>query len=150
MIEVNHPEISVRRQCQLIGLSRASFYMKPVGETALNLQLMRLIDEQYLRTPFYGYPRMTIALRRAGYEVNSKRVARLMQKMGLQALFPQRKTTIAAKDHKIYPYLLRGLSITYSDQVWSTDITYVPMATGFMYLVAISTFSCRQRATRSR
>ena len=137
MIEVNHPEISVRRQCQLIGLSRASFYMKPAGETPLNLCLMRLIDEQYLETPFYGYPRMTVHLQRSGYPVNRKRVARLMRKMGLQALFPSQRTTITAPGHKIFPYLLRGMVITHPNQVWSTDITYVPMATGFMYLVAI-------------
>lgn len=137
MINPQHPDISIRRQCQLIDLNRASFYMKPAGETTLNLNLMRLIDEQYLKTPFYGYPRMTAQLRQAGYSVNPKRVARLMQKMGLKALFPKRKTTLPAKDHKIYPYLLRGMAITHCDQVWSTDITYVPMRTGFMYLVAI-------------
>ena len=103
----------------------------------MNLQLMRLIDEQYLETPFYGYRRMTAHLRRAGFAVNPKRVARLMQKMGLQGLFPRRKTTIPAPGHTIYPYLLRGLAITHPDQVWSTDITYVPMTSGFMYLVAI-------------
>jgi len=137
MIDIQHPELSMRRQCELIGLNRASFYRKPAGETALNLQLMRRIDEQYLQTPFYGYPRMTAYLRRAGFVVNPKRVARLMQKMGLQGLFPRRKTTIPAAGHMIYPYLLRGLAITHPDQVWSTDITYVPMTTGFMYLVAI-------------
>jgi len=137
MIDRQHPELSIRRQCDLIGLNRASFYMQPAGETAMNLRLMRLIDEQYLQTPFYGYPRMTAHLRRAGFAVNPKRVARLMQKMGLQGLFPRRKTTIPAPGHTIYPYLLRGLAITHRDQVWSTDITYVPMTTGFMYLVAI-------------
>ncbi len=137
MIDTQHPELSIRRQCDLIGLNRASFYMKPAGETAMNLHLMRLIDEQYLQTPFYGYPRMTAYLRRAGFSVNPKRVARLMQKMGLQGLFPRRKTTTPAPGHTIYPYLLRGVEITHPDQVWSTDITYVPMTAGFMYLVAI-------------
>jgi putative transposase len=137
MIETKHSEISIRRQCELIGLNRSSFYTKPAGETSLNLHLMRLIDEQYLKTPFYGYPRMTAHLRRIGYDINSKRVARLMQKMGLKALFPRRKTTISAQGHKIYPYLLRGMTITHNNQVWSTDITYVPMRNGFMYLVAI-------------
>jgi putative transposase len=137
MIDTQYPELSIRRQCDLIGLNRATFYMMPAGETAMNLQLMRLIDEQYLETPFYGYPRMTAHLRRAGFAVNPKRVARLMQKMGLQGLFPRRKTTVPAPGHTIYPYLLRGLAITHPDQVWSTDITYVPMTTGFMYLVAI-------------
>src|SRR3972149_9657249 len=90
-------------------------YMTPAGETAMNLQLMRLIDEQYLETPFYGYPRMTAHLRRAGFAVNPKRVARLMQKMGLQGLFPRRKTTIPAPGHTSYPYLLHGLAITHPD-----------------------------------
>jgi len=137
MIDITHSEISIRRQCELIGLNRSSFYMKPAGETAFNLHLMRLIDEQYLRTPFYGYRRMTVHLKRAGFDVNPKRIARLMQKMGLEGVFPRRKTTMSAPNHKIYPYLLRGVDITHPDQVWSTDITYVPIRTGFMYLVAI-------------
>lgn len=137
MIERKHPDISVRRQCALIGLNRSTFYTEPVGESALNLRLMRLIDEQYLRTPFYGYPKMTVELQRQGYAVNRKRVARLMQKMGLQALVPYQKLSQPAPGHPIYPYLLRGLSIMHSDQVWSTDITYIPMVQGFMYLVAI-------------
>ncbi|MBN1451579.1 MAG: IS3 family transposase, partial [Anaerolineales bacterium] len=137
MIDTQHPERSIRRQCHLIGLNRTAFYTKPAEETALNLQLMRLIDEQYLQTPFYGYPRMTAHLHWAGFAVNPKRVARLMQNMGLQGLFPRRKMTIPTPGHTIYPYLRRGLAITRPDQVWSTDITYVPMTTGFMYLVAI-------------
>jgi putative transposase len=108
-----------------------------VGESALNLHLMRLIDEPYLRTPFYGYPKMTVELQRQGYAVNRKRVARLMQKMGLQALVPYQKLSQPAPGHQIYPYLLRGLAIIRPDQVWSTDITYIPMRQGFMYLVAI-------------
>jgi len=137
MIETNHPELSIRRQCQLIGLNRATYYTQPAGETSFNLRLMRVIDEQYLRTPFYGYPKMTAELRRQGYVVNRKRVARLMQLMGLQAVFPRRSLTQPAPGHTIYPYLLRGLAITYPNQVWSADITYIPMALGFMYLVAI-------------
>lgn len=137
MIEPTHPDLSIRRQCELIGLNRSTFYTEPAGESAFNLHLMRLIDEQYLRTPFYGYPRMTAELRRQGYKVNPKRVARLMQKMGLQALFPRQKLSQSAEGHKIYPYLLRNLPITYPDQVWSADITYIPMAVGFMYLVAV-------------
>jgi putative transposase len=137
MIETTHPELSIRRQCELIGLNRATFYVEPAGETAFNLHLMRLIDKQYLRTPFYGYPRMTVELRRQGHEVNRKRVARLMQKMGLQAVFPRQKLSQPAPGHKIYPYLLRGLPITYPDQVWSADITYIPLVQGFMYLGAI-------------
>jgi putative transposase len=137
MIETHHPDLSIRRQCELIRLNRSTFYTEPAGETAFNLHLMRRIDEQYLRTPFYGYPRMTAALRRKGYTVNRKRVARLMQKMGLQAVFPRQKLSQPAPGHKIYPYLLRGLSITQPNQVWSADITYSPLVQGFMYLVAI-------------
>jgi putative transposase len=137
MIECDHLDISVRRQCALIGLNRSIFYSELVGESTLNLHLMRLIDEQYLRTPFYGYPKMTIELQRQGYTVNHKRVARLMRKMGLQALVPYQKLSQPTPGHQIYPYLLRGLAITRSDQVWSTDITYIPMVHGFMYLVAI-------------
>ena len=98
---------------------------------------MRLIDEQYLKRPFYGWPRMTAHLRRQGYAVNHKRVQRLMQKMGIQAIYPRPKTTTRSPEHKIYPYLLRNLAITRPCQVWSSDITYVPMPRGFMYLVAI-------------
>jgi putative transposase len=98
---------------------------------------MRLIDEQYLRTPFYGWPRMTASLRRQGYAVNTKRVRRLMQKMGLQAIYPKPKTTRASQERKTYPYLLRGLAIHQPNFVWSADITYVPMRQGFMYLVAV-------------
>jgi putative transposase len=108
-----------------------------VGESAENLHLMRRIDEQYTQTPFYGWPRMTAFLRRAGYAVNHKRVQRLMQKMGLQAIYPKPKTSTAIKEHKVYPYLLRGLEVTQPEQVWSADITYIPLRHGFMYLVAV-------------
>jgi len=137
MIELNHPELSVRRQCDLIGLNRATYYRQPSGETAFNLHLMRLIDEEYTRTPFYGYRKMTARLRMQGHEVNRKRVARLMRLMGLQAIYPGPRTSTAHPQHKKYPYLLRGLSITRPNQVWSADITYIPMPTGFMYLVAV-------------
>jgi len=137
MIEPGHPEISIRRQCELVGLNRASYYYTPASESPLNLELMRCIDEQYLKTPFYGWPRMTAQLRRIGYEVNHKRIQRLMQLMGLQAIHPKRRTTIADSGHRIYPYLLRGRKIVRPNQVWSTDITYVPMTQGFMYLTAI-------------
>lgn len=137
MIEPAHPDFSLRRQCELLGLPRSTWYYQPVGESAANLQLMRLIDEQYLRTPFYGWPRMTACLRRAGHAVNHKRVQRLMAKMGLQAIYPKPKTSTAAKGHTIYPYLLRGLAIGRPNLVWSADITYVPMRQGFLYLVAV-------------
>lgn len=137
LIELNHPELSIRRQCELLGLNRSSFYYQPAGETALNLTLMRLIDVQYTQTPFYGWPKMTIYLQQLGYPINHKRVQRLMQVMGLQAIYPKPRTSTPAPGHKIYPYLLRGLKITRPNQVWSADITYVPLPKGFMYLVAI-------------
>lgn len=137
MIEPHHPDISIRRQCELIGLNRSTYYYEPAGESAFNLHLMRLIDEQYLKTPFYGWPKMTAHLRRAGYKVNPKRIRRLMRLMGLRAIYPEPRTTVPSAGHKVYPYLLRGLEITRPNQVWSADITYVPLLHGFMYLVAI-------------
>src|SRR5690606_39315836 len=123
LVEPDHPALSLRRQCELLGLNRSSLYYEPVGESAENLHLMRLIDEQYLRTPFYGWPRMTAHLRRQGYAVNAKRIRRLMQKMGLQAIYPKPKTSRADKKHKKYPYLLRGLAITRPNFVWCADST---------------------------
>ena len=137
MIEPEHPQLSIRRQCELVGLNRSTFYYTPVPESELNLRLMRLIDAQYTKTPFYGRRRMTVYLRREGYEVNPKRVQQLMQKMGLQAIYPKPRTSIAAKGHRVYPYLLRNLAIVRPNQVWSADITYIRMQRGFMYLVAI-------------
>ena len=120
-----------------LGLNRSTYYYVPATESSLNLQLMRLIDEQYMRTPFYGWPRMTIYLQNQGYAINHKRVQRLMTKMGIQALYPKPSLSKASDAHKIYPYLLRNLAITHPNQVWSTDITYLPMPNGFMYLVAV-------------
>lgn len=138
MIDTTHAELSIRRQCDLIGLNRSTFYWQPASESALNLALMRLIDQEYTRAPFYGYRKMTVRLNRQhGYEVNHKRVARLMRKMSLQAVYPQPRTSISNQQHKKYPYLLRGLNINRPNQVWAADITYVPMPHGFMYLVAI-------------
>ncbi len=138
LIEPGHPELSLRRQCELIGLTRSAWYREPAQESAENLHLMRLIDEQYTRTPFYGWPRMTVYLREdVGLSVNHKRVQRLMQLMGLQAIFPKSRTTIPGTAHQIYPYLLRGMTIDHPNQVWSADITYIQMVHGFMYLVAI-------------
>lgn len=138
LLEPGYPSLSVRRQCELIGLNRSSYYYQPIPESPLNLTLMRLIDEQYLETPFYGYLKMTRHLREnKGYRVNHKRVYRLMQQMGLRAVVPRPHTSRPHPEHKIYPYLLRGLKITRPNQVWSTDITYIPMQRGFMYLVAV-------------
>ncbi|WP_458775617.1 IS3 family transposase [Desulforhopalus sp. 52FAK] len=135
-VEVS-PEYSIRRQCRLAGVSRSSVYYNPAAETDENLKLMRLIDEQYLRHPEFGYPRMTDWLRDKGYQVNHKRVARLMRLMGLQAITPGPHTSKPAPGHKIYPYLLRNMDIEAVDQVWSMDITYIPMRYGFMYLAAV-------------
>ncbi|NWG72691.1 MAG: IS3 family transposase, partial [Parvularculaceae bacterium] len=137
LIEQDHPNLSIRRQCELLDLNRASFYYQPASTSPLNLELMRLIDQQYRQTPFYGWPRMTAHLRHLGYVINAKRVRRLMQVMGLQAVYPKPATSKPAPEHKIYPYLLRGLAITRPNQVWSSDITYIPLPGGFMYLVAI-------------
>jgi putative transposase len=129
--------LSVRRQCELLGLSRSSLYYEPGGEAAEDLRLMRLIDEQYTARPFYGSRRMTIRLNEQGEGVNRKRVQRLMRMMGLEAIYPKPRLSLAGKGHRIYPYLLRGVTVERRDQVWSTDITYVPMPSGFMYLAAV-------------
>jgi putative transposase len=120
-----------------LDLARSSYYYEPVAESAENLGLMRLLDAQYLETPFFGSRQMTAHLVRTGHHVNRKRVQRLMRVMGLEGLFPGRKTTVPAKGHKVYPYLLRGLTIDRPDQVWCSDITYVPLRHGFLYLVAV-------------
>lgn len=144
-IEPDHPSLSVARQCALIGLSRASYYRgEPTsGEEAENLQLMRLIDEEYTRHPFYGSRKMVLWLHRQGHEVNRKRVQRLMRRMGLQSVAPKPNTSRPAPSHKVYPYLLRGLEITRPDQVWCTDITYIRLAKGFVYLTAVMDWHSR-------
>ncbi len=137
LVEPDHPELSIRRQCALLGLSRASYYYAAAPEDPVNLQLMRRIDRQYLETPFYGWPKMTIALRQQGYVVNGKRVRRLMRQMGLQAITVRKRPTTSTPGHRIYPYLLRNMAVEQPNQVWCADITYVPMPRGFLYLVAI-------------
>lgn len=126
LIEVGHAALSVRRQCALLGLSRSSLYYAPAEETAENLRLLRRLDEQYTACPFYGSRRMTAWLLAQGETVNRKRVQRLLRLMGLEALYPKPRLSVAGRGHRIYPYLLRGVSIERVDQVWSTDITYVP------------------------
>jgi putative transposase len=128
--------LSVRRQCELLGLNRSSVYYAVVPEAGENLRLMRRIDEQYLACPFYGSRRMTAWLVSQGEEVNRKRVQRLMRLMGLEAIYPKPRLSMAGRGQRIYPYLLRGVVIERPNQVWSADITYVPLATGFMYLAA--------------
>jgi putative transposase len=130
-------ELSVVRQCELLSLNRSSVYYRPVGESALNLELMRLIDQQYTVTPFYGSRRMAAWLQRQGYDVNRKRVQRLMRLMGIEALHPRPNTSRPNEEHKICPYLLQDVTIVRPNQVWATDITYIRMRHGFIYLVAI-------------
>jgi putative transposase len=137
LVEPEHPELSIRRQCELLGLSRSTYYLGPARASEGDLRLMRLIDQQFLRTPFYGSRRMTVFLARSGEAVNRKRVRRLMALMGLEAVHPRPRTTLAAPGARAYPYLLRDRVLTHADEVWSSDITYVPMRHGFMYLTAV-------------
>jgi putative transposase len=133
-----HPsELSVARQCDLLGLQRSSYYYRPVQTDPFNLELMHAIDRIYTRRPIFGVRRIQEMLRREGKIVNHKRVHRLMQVMGIQAIYPRRSLSAPGKPHRIYPYLLRGLRILHPDQVWSTDITYLPLRGGFVYLVAV-------------
>jgi putative transposase len=136
MIEHEHP-LSLVNQCDLLELHRSGLYYRPVAVAKEDLVLMGLLDKQYLKTPFYGYRKMTKFLQGQGYQVNHKRVRRLMQLMGIEAIYPRPNTSQPNQAHKVYPYLLKGLSITKANQVWATDITYVPMERGFMYLIAI-------------
>lgn len=137
-------EVSILRQCQLMQISRSSYYYQGKGESPQNLKLMRIIDEQYLRTPWYGSRQMARHLRRQGHSVNRKRIKRLMQKMGIEAVYQKPRTSDPHPAHKIFPYLLRGMTIDRPNQVWCTDITYVPMRQGFLYLVAIMDWYSRR------
>jgi putative transposase len=131
-IEPEHKRITIARQCELLGLARSTRYYRPAGESAENLALMRRIDEQYLRTPFYGSRKLSEVL-----GVNRKCIQRLMRVMGIEAIYPKRRATWPGAGHKIYPYLLRNVEVTRHNQVWASDITYVPLRHGFLYLVAV-------------
>ena len=144
MVKPDYPELSIQSQCQLLGISRSSYYYQPQDISDEELRLLRLLDEQYLKTPFYGSRKMTIYLRSLGYAVNRKRVIRLMHQLGLQTIYAKKRTTIPNPNHKTYPYLLRGLDIIHSNQVWCTDITYLPMRKGHFYLVAIMDWYSRK------
>ena len=137
MIEAGHPELSVRRQCELLGLSRSSRYYQPAPETADNLRLMRLLDGEYTAHPFLGSRRLTRWLIKQGEAVNRKRVQRLMRLMGLEAIYPKPKLSVAGRGQRIYPYLLRNLKVGTVNQVWGIDITYIRLQSDWMYLVAI-------------
>lgn len=144
MIATDHPRLSIRRQCELVSISRASFYRQPAGESTENLELMRLIDEAFMEMPWYGSRQMARHLRRLGWRVGRKRVRRLMKKIGLVAIYQAPKTSEPHPQHKIYPYLLRHLRIDHPDQVWCADVTYIPMRRGFLYLAAIMDWFSRK------
>jgi len=143
MIDRCHDELSVVRQCELLDISRSSVYYNPVQVGEYELELMGLIDRQYLHTPFYGSRKMAASLKRQGHQVNRKRVQRLMRRMGIEAIYRRPRTSTPDSGHKVYPYLLRGLQIDKVNQVWATDITYIPMARGFMYLVCVMDWHSR-------
>jgi putative transposase len=144
MLKPDYPGLSLSGQCSILGISRSSVYYKKRPSKSTNLELMRLIDEQYLKTPFYGSRSMRNYLRRLGHKVNRKRVQRLMRLMGLEAVYPKPKTSKPHPEHKVYPYLLKGLAIERPNQVWAADITYIPMRRGFMYLVAVMDWYSRK------
>ena len=143
-IAPEHPHLSVARQCALLGISRSGLYYARVGENGANLALMRLIDEQFLETPFYGARQMMRHLRRSGHCVGRARVRRLMRRMGLAAVYQKPRTSVPHPDHAVFPYLLRDLSIERANQVWCADITYIPMRRGFLYLVAVMDWVSRK------
>ena len=144
MIERDHSNLSIGKQCKLLSISRSSFYYKAKGETVMNLNLMLQIDKQFLETPFFGVRQMTWHLRNEGHLVNEKRIRRLMRLMGLMPIYQKPNTSKAAKGRKIYPYLLRGMRVDRPNQVWCADITYLPMRRGFLYLVAIMDWHTRK------
>lgn len=145
MVEKDHANgLSIGRQCDLLLISRSSYYYEATGESLFNLELMRLIDEQFLETPWYGARQMARHLRRQGYGVSRKRIGRLMRKMGLSAIYQKPNTSKPHPEHTIYPYLLRGMAIDKPNKVWCADITYIPMRRGFLYLVAIMDWYSRK------
>jgi putative transposase len=144
MIEAGHAQLSIVRQCELLLVNRSGFYHRPVGETPETLALMRLIDAQFLETPWYGARQMARHLRRDGHVVGRKRMRRLMALMGLAPIYQRPRTTIPHPEHRIWPYLLRGLTIDRPNLVWCADITYIPMRRGFLYLVAVMDWATRR------
>ena len=144
LVEPENEKISVVRQCQLLGINRTGIYYRGKPQSVKDGNLMRLIDEQYTRTPFYGYRRMTVYLQNLGFVVNHKRVRRLMRKLGLEAIYPKPNLSKpGGKDHLTYPYLLKGIAVEYSDHVWATDITYIRLGSGFVYLLVIMDWHSR-------
>lgn len=137
LVEASNKDVYISRQCELLGISRSSYYYHPKSESEENLSIMREIDKQYLATPFYGVRKIWAHLRSLKIRINIKRVRRLMRLMGLEAIYCKPKTSVADKEHKKYPYLLKDLTIAHINHVWSIDITYIPMEKGFMYLTAV-------------
>ncbi len=137
MVDGRHPSLSVVRQCRLLDISRSGLYYQPKGISEEEHAVMKLIDRQYLATPFYGARKIAVWLKAQGHQINRKRVRRLMRVMGLKAIYRRPRTSLPAPGHKVYPYLLGGMKITRPNQGWAADITYIPMARGFLYLVAI-------------
>jgi len=144
MLDSKHPGLSLTRQCNLLDINRSSVYYKPRPIRAEDLEIMKLIDEQYMKRPVCGSRSMRDHLEKQGYKVNRKRVQRLMRLMGLEAIYPKPKTSKPHPGHKIYPYLLKGLDINRPDMVWASDITYIPLRRGFMYLVAVMDWHSRK------
>ncbi|SOD97259.1 putative transposase [Caenispirillum bisanense] len=144
MITPHHPDLSLTRQCALLGISRSSLYYRPANDNSADLALMAEIDRQFTETPFYGSRKMTAHLRRTGFVVNRKRVRRLMRVMGLQVVSRRPNTSQPNPEHRVWPYLLRGITIDRPNQVWCADITYIPMPKGFLYLVAIMDWASRK------
>lgn len=142
-VEPDNLEISIVRQCQLLGINRSTIYYRGRAESAEDAELMRLLDAQYTVTPFYGYRRMTVYLQNSGYKINHKRVLRLMRKLGLEAIYPKPNLSKPEKEHLKFPYLLRNVKIEHSNQVWATDITYIRLKGGFIYLLAIMDWHSR-------
>jgi putative transposase len=143
MVTKDHPELSITKQCELLNVSRSTYYHQPKGESGYNLELMQEIDRQYMETPFYGSRQMKRHLANLGYRVSRSRVRRLTKKMGIEAVYQKPRTSRPNPDHKVYPYLLRGLDIYEPNRAWCADITYIPMKRGFLYLVAIMDWHSR-------
>ena len=143
IVDSGYPSFSIRRQCKVLQLQRSTYYYQPIGESPLNLELMRKIDELFMELPFFGSRQMRNILRDTGYSVGRERVRRLMRKMGLMAVYQKPRTSQPHPGHKVYPYLLRNLPITKPNQIWCTDITYIPMKRGFLYLVAVMDWHSR-------
>ena len=144
MVDPGHRRLSISRQCELVGIARSSFYYEGKGETPFNLELMRRIDEQFMETPWYGARQMVRHFRRQGYCIGRKRIRRLMRKIGVSAIYQAPRTSTPHPEHRIYPHLLRGMTIDRPDHVWCADVTYIRMRRGFLYLVAIMDWATRK------